>query len=723
MPKELFDQQLVDEFSGSDRIAGSIPGAAGGVNMLYENLKAIMRRGAADNWLAQTIEARPSIFQVDDKIYALKSDVVLPFQSATSPDIDTINFALIGRMTDDEIINMINARAGDSRIDASAIKNLNAEAAVGGFASNVYFSALDSDLVGYKRQSSTVDPTETILATSVTAANGDKLVNQYVFDLQANINLIQQGNWSFTFSSFVSSSTGDTRIGFRPFRYTALGVKTYTFTDILWSDELNQLVREYKTANLIQESKVIELTDRLGCDLYIKTSSAAAITVNIVIGDGHALFMNVPIALRHSALRDLNGDSNYVHLTQTEKDKIQLDASGANGNLNPTINTLQKLYDAVDDLYIPVIETIDVETVEEYEPAQAYLGGNTYKSYVNLSSLDPQFQNPAIYRCVYDAGVGQTPESHPYDPVTDSGLWWYLGADPVEISSRSTANGSVRQMSDLQGITGAKSGDTVGVRFETYNNVEIIYMFNALSTATPTQYTVIKPFDVPTASPGRWEFKNVVDLVVKPTVFSLAVGNDNVMCGNNASVYVNAVNGRTSINLTLVNGDGFATDVFLQHQKKWFIILDNSANSSAMSFTFTLPSLHTLEWVGSASVTSIAAGKKARLWITSASKAIVVGAIDTRYLVKYELIGEGSGGGTGTDYENIFFEVAAPDKAYITRAFNWKISSAIEYGGTSTILTSSGTAYTTGATVNDGDYLTVVNTTINARLVAIIQPA
>ena len=130
MPKELFDQQLVDEFSGSDRLAGSIPGAAGGVNMLYEDLKAIMRRGAADNWLAQTINARPSIFQVGDKIYALKSDVVLPFQSATSPDIDTINFALIGRMTDDEIINMINARAGDSRIDASAIKNLNTGGAI-----------------------------------------------------------------------------------------------------------------------------------------------------------------------------------------------------------------------------------------------------------------------------------------------------------------------------------------------------------------------------------------------------------------------------------------------------------------------------------------------------------------------------------------------------------------------------------------------------------------
>ena len=88
-----------------------------------------------------------------------------------------------------------------------------------------------------------------------------------------------------------------------------------------------------------------------------------------------------------------------------------------------------------------------------------------------------------------------------------------------------------------------------------------------------------------------------------------------------------------------------------------------------------------------------------------------------------QVAGSDGGGGTVTDYENIFFEVTAPDKAYITRGFNWKIASTTEYGGTSTIKTSAGSSYTTGATVTAGDYLTVTNTTINARLVAIIQPA
>ena len=87
-----------------------------------------------------------------------------------------------------------------------------------------------------------------------------------------------------------------------------------------------------------------------------------------------------------------------------------------------------------------------------------------------------------------------------------------------------------------------------------------------------------------------------------------------------------------------------------------------------------------------------------------------------------QVAGSGSGG-TATDYENIFFEVTAPDKAYITRGFNWKIANSTEYGGTSTVKTSAGASYTTGATVTAGDYLTVTNTTINARLVAIIQPA
>lgn len=319
MPKELFNQGTVDEPSGSDRFALSVPGAVGGKNLLYSKLKEIMRRGTADIWSAGIIKTSPALFTVGNSFYILKDTVSIPFDSQTSPDLDTVNFEKIGRITDDELINIINGRVGDERIDASAIKNLNLEGGGGGgYAANIYFSALNSDIAGYKQSSGTADASETTLTPTVTSAEGNKLINQYIFNLPANTSIIQQGNWSFTFCAFVSTANGDTRVGFRPFRYTALGVKEFTFDAIVWSDEINQTVFEYKTASLIQGQKDILPTDRLGCDLYIKTTHNAAVTVNMIIGDGRAMYMNAPIALRHSGLRDLNQDPNYQHVTTAQ---------------------------------------------------------------------------------------------------------------------------------------------------------------------------------------------------------------------------------------------------------------------------------------------------------------------------------------------------------------------------------------------------------------------
>jgi hypothetical protein len=508
-------------------------------------------------------------------------------------------------ITGDEIVDLLEALTADNRLDASAIKNLPTESAVGGFASNVYFSNTDSDILGYKRQSSTVDVAETILTPSVQLSDGNKLVNQYVFDLPANVNLIQQGNWSFTFASFVSSSTGETRLGFRPFRYTALGVKTYTFSDIVWSDELNQLTREYKTVNLIQESKAIELTDRLGCDLYIKTSSSPAITVNIVIGDGQALFMNVPIAIRHSAMRDLNGDPNYQHITQAEKNIIPLNSSAFNGNLTPDDNTLQKIADKVDDLIIPQSTTIDVETLEPYDPLQLYDAG-VYKSYVNLESSDPQFQSPAIYLSMFAVGVGQTPESHPYDPDTNTGFWWYLGSDPVEVTSRATAKTTVFSEGELRAIEGAKSGDTCNI-LDSYLNIEITYKFDINSTASEIPYQVVKPLD----GNGRWLAKGIKNLQPSFASYSLPYeAGFNYGLSPNKIHYYKAVDLRPNAQLFVTST--FATTSSLYRSEEYAIFIDNSINTVDLAIILNIDS-NLIEWVDGVSTSVIKAGKKVYL--------------------------------------------------------------------------------------------------------------
>jgi hypothetical protein len=57
----------------------------------------------------------------------------------------------------------------------------------------------------------------------------------------------------------------------------------------------------------------------MGAKVYIKTTSGTNKTVTYRIGDGYSAFLNNPNKIRHSQLRDLNGDSNYQHITAAEK--------------------------------------------------------------------------------------------------------------------------------------------------------------------------------------------------------------------------------------------------------------------------------------------------------------------------------------------------------------------------------------------------------------------
>lgn len=96
MPKELFNQVLVDEPAGSDRMALSVPGASGGKNILYSKFKDIMRAGTADFWAAGVINKAPAIRQVGDELFLLRESVVLPFDSQVSPELDDINWVRMG---------------------------------------------------------------------------------------------------------------------------------------------------------------------------------------------------------------------------------------------------------------------------------------------------------------------------------------------------------------------------------------------------------------------------------------------------------------------------------------------------------------------------------------------------------------------------------------------------------------------------------------------------
>jgi len=72
------------------------------------------------------------------------------------------------------------------------------------------------------------------------------------------------------------------------------------------------------------------------------------------------------------------------------------------------------------------------------------------------------------------------------------------------------------------------------------------------------------------------------------------------------------------------------------------------------------------------------------------------------------------------DLESIYFRDDLTG-GVVLRGFDFKVSSKTEYGGTSTITTSSDVAYTLGNTVNAGDFLKVSNDTLGARVILKVE--
>lgn len=96
--------------------------------------------------------------------------------------------------------------------------------------------------------------------------------------------------------------------------------------------------------------------------------------------------------------------------------------------------------------------------IEVWNPTKPYLAGNTYVSYVNAGSSDPQFTEEALYRCDIDTSAGESPESA-------TTKWTYLGQYITEFYG---GNMNVWRYSDSTDATQPSAGmfkiDTVNDR-------------------------------------------------------------------------------------------------------------------------------------------------------------------------------------------------------------------------------------------------------------------
>ena len=274
----------------------------------------------------------------------------------------------------------------------------------------------------------------------------------------------------------------------------------------------------------------------------------------------------------------INSKADAIH-THTESSIIDLDKytkaevdaliSAAGGDLiEAPIDGKQ--YARQDGAWAEVIggssEVVNLSNVEVYDASKpnddggyAYYAGNTFVSYLNLDSPDPQFQAEALYRCTDNALTGESPETNPEK-------WIYQGIE-VTVTNDNTGIVVAKTEADLYAITGYKHGDNVIL----LTSGEIYFYNEGASSG-------IQPNDN-TSSFGRW--------VIDPTLNTFNVKQTVV---TSAGTGVIVVAGREIIhtfaegNTTLTVSNGIA-GTYTKIQKT-LLLLDNSANSQDVAVTW-----------------------------------------------------------------------------------------------------------------------------------------
>lgn len=186
----------------------------------------------------------------------------------------------------------------------------------GGYASNVYLTNIVSTIdSSYKQTSGTNDLLETIVST--TCVNNEVLIETYLFEQQVGISIIDAGTWKVVLNSCINIAAGDTKFKFTQFKRSITGIETDMFT--IYSNSIeNKLSQDGYKNNIIesiQPNFTVLPTDRLGCRIYASTTALVNRTIYLKKGDGYASYLNTPLTLRHSQLRDKNGEYLYQHVT------------------------------------------------------------------------------------------------------------------------------------------------------------------------------------------------------------------------------------------------------------------------------------------------------------------------------------------------------------------------------------------------------------------------
>jgi hypothetical protein len=179
---------------------------------------------------------------------------------------------------------------------------------------NLFMSNTASTVSGYKTLSYTGDTSTTEMTVTCTSS-ADVLSAVYLFGSPINTTIIDAGIWKSTFQAKCSANAGTNRLKFVCFVRHSDNTETDLFTN--YTNSIDQTTYGYFYTETSRQVFTVLATDILGFRIYGNTSRNSSTTITYQIGGTTPSYFNIPLVLRHSQLRDINGSLLYQHITTT----------------------------------------------------------------------------------------------------------------------------------------------------------------------------------------------------------------------------------------------------------------------------------------------------------------------------------------------------------------------------------------------------------------------
>lgn len=272
----------------------------------------------------------------DDKDLVTKEYVDIGLESK----VDSVNgeTGIVVLTTDDVSATDNNRYVPSVPVTNAEVSYLNGNGqfvpiAVGGASSiaNMFLSNTTSAIIGTYKTLHYTSPDVGVTEISVNVTkSADVLSAVYLYNAPIGVDIIDGGVWESTFYMKSSSTVGINRLKIVCFMRAVDGTETELFTK--YTNSVNGTNYAYYYTETTRNYFNVDPTSYLGFKIYGNTNRTSTVTIYYSLGGEKASYINSPLALRHNQVRDLNGDSNYQHITSTQVDKLNGIESGAQVN-------------------------------------------------------------------------------------------------------------------------------------------------------------------------------------------------------------------------------------------------------------------------------------------------------------------------------------------------------------------------------------------------------